>query len=79
MPSGRSRWKALRPGVEWEFETLVLPRELTRNAITRLLVQKADSAGWELDRVRITSDGKRRIRLRRKIIRQRPEVVFLLT
>jgi len=79
MPSGRTRWRALRPGLEWEFETIVLPREWSRNAITRLLVQKADSAGWELDRVRIAPDGKRRIRLRRKIIRQRPDVIFLLS
>lgn len=62
--------RALRPGVEWEFESIVLPRELSRNVVTRLLVERAESGGWELARTRIGSDGVRRIQLRRKIIRQ---------
>lgn len=62
--------RALRPGVEWEFESIVLPRELSRNVVTRLLVERAENGGWELARTRIGSDGVRRIQLRRKIIRQ---------
>lgn len=58
-------------GVEWEFETLVLPQELSRNVVTRVLVERAEHGGWELDRLRIGNDGKRRVVLRRKIIRQR--------
>lgn len=58
-------------GIEWEFETLVLDRELSRNVVTRLLVERAEHGGWELDRLRIGNDGKRRVVLRRKIIRQR--------
>jgi hypothetical protein len=57
--------------VEWEFETLTLPRDFTRNVVTRMLVDRAEHAGWELDRVRIGNDGVRRVVLRRKIIRQR--------
>ena len=57
-------------GVEWEFEQLVLPRDLSRGAVTRLLVERAEYGGWELARTRITPDGTRRIILRRKIIRQ---------
>ena len=64
-------------GVEWQFERLVIPREQPRNAVTRLLVERAEYGGWELDRVRIASDGTRRIVLRRKIIRQRPTVWFV--
>ena len=60
-----------RSGVEWEFETLRLPRELSRNAVRGLLVERAEHGGWELDRLRIGNDGIRRIVLRRKIIRQR--------
>ena len=60
-----------RSGVEWEFETLLLPRELSRNAVRQLLVERAEHGGWELDRLRIGHDGKRRVVLRRKIIRQR--------
>lgn len=58
-------------GVEWEFQTLVLSRDLSRSAVRRLLVEQAEHGGWELDRVRIAQDGVRRIVLRRKIIRQR--------
>jgi len=65
-------------GVEWEFDRLTLPRELSRNVVTRLLVERAELGGWELDRVRIGPDGVRRVVLRRKIIRQaRPTVLYL--
>ena len=63
--------RPLRPGVEWEFERLTLSREFSRNVVTKLLVERAEHGGWELDRVRITPDGTRRVILRRKIIRQR--------
>ena len=52
-----SRTRALRPGVEWEFNTFKLSRELSRNAVTRLLVTEAETGGWELDRLRMTEDG----------------------
>ena len=60
-----------RPGVEWEFDTMTVPRELSRNVVTRMLVDRAEVGGWELDRLRIGPDGVRRVVLRRKIIRQR--------
>jgi hypothetical protein len=64
--------------VEWEFDRLTLPRELSRNVVTRLLVDRAERGGWELDRVRIGPDGVRRVVLRRRIIRQiRPEIQFI--
>lgn len=56
-------------GVEWEFDRITLSRELSRNAVTRLLTDRAEYGGWELDRVRITADGTRRVILRRKIIK----------
>ncbi len=55
--------------VEWEFDKVSFPSEFSRNVVTRLLVERAEHGGWELDRVRITPDGTRRIVLRRKIIR----------
>ena len=70
--------RALRPGVEYEFDKLVIPREESRNVVTRLLVDRAEHGGWELDRVRIGADGTRRVILRRKIIRQ-PRLDFYLT
>jgi phage gp46-like protein len=68
--------RALNPGVEYEFERLTLPRDLSRNVVTRLLVDRAEHGGWELDRLRIAHDGSRRVILRRKIIRQRPTYAF---
>lgn len=67
---GREQRRATTPGVEWEFDRLFLPRDLSRSAVTRLLVERAELGGWVLDRVQIGPDGHRRIVLRRKIIRQ---------
>ena len=58
-------------GVEWEFDNVTFSREFPRGVVTKLLVERAEHGGWELDRVRITPDGTRRVVLRRKIIRQR--------
>lgn len=58
------------PGVEWEFERVTFSREFSRNVVTKLLVERAEHGGWELDRVRIGPDGTRRVILRRKIIRR---------
>lgn len=74
----RARGRALRPGVEYEFDKLVIPPDESRNVVTRLLVDRAEHGGWELDRVRIGADGIRRVVLRRKIIRQ-PRLNFYLT
>ncbi|MCW2846789.1 MAG: hypothetical protein JWR90_763 [Marmoricola sp.] len=67
---------ALRPGVEYEFDRLVIPPEHSRNAVTRMLVELAEQGGWELDRLRLGPDGTRRVQLRRRIIRQR--IAFLI-
>jgi hypothetical protein len=63
--------RALSPGVEYEFERLTISREFSRSSVTRMLVDRAEHGGWELDRLRLSSDGTRRVVLRRKIIRQR--------
>ena len=55
--------------MEWEFEQVAFSREMSRNVVTKLLVDRAEHGGWELDRVRIGADGIRRVILRRKIIR----------
>ena len=67
----RAHRRPPRNGVEWEFETLTLPRDFSRSVVTRLLVDRAEHGGWELDRVQIRADGTRRVVLRRRIIRQR--------
>ena len=66
-----ARRRALRAGVEYEFDKLTISREFSRSAVTRMLVDRAEHGGWELDRLRLAPDGTRRVVLRRKIIRQR--------
>ena len=58
-----------REGVEWEFDEVAFSRELSRSAVVRLLVERAEFGGWTLDRLRLLPDGTRRVVLRRKIIR----------
>jgi phage gp46-like protein len=62
--------------VEYEFERITLSRQLSRNVVARLLTDRAEHGGWELDRLRMFPDGTRKVVLRRKIIRQtRPTYV----
>ena len=58
--------------VEWEFDKVSFSQEFPRTVVTKLLVERAEHGGWELDRVRVAPDGTRRVVLRRKIIRVRP-------
>jgi hypothetical protein len=61
---------------EYEWAPLRLPPEVTRlSASTRLSIE-AEYRGWELTRVRLYTDGSRRVLLRRKKTRsenQRPD------
>ncbi len=51
---------------DYEWIPLRLPPDLTRiNASTRLSIE-AEYRGWELTRVRLYTDGSRRVLLRRK-------------
>ncbi|MCZ2525815.1 hypothetical protein GQS52_22615 [Streptomyces sp. SCUT-3] len=56
--------------VEYEFQDLYVPRGVSRNATRRLLTDHAEYGHWELDRLRLYPDGSRRVRLKRRIIRQ---------
>ena len=62
--------RGLGPGVEYEFQKLTLPRELSRNVVARMLIDCAERGGWELDRHLLFPDGTRKVTMRRKIIRQ---------
>jgi hypothetical protein len=55
---------------EYEFRSLLLPRDVSRNEARRLLTDEAEYGHWELDRLRLYPDGRRKVVLRRKIIRQ---------
>ena len=70
MNGVRTQGPRLGRGVEWEFDRVTFSREFPRTVVTKLLVERAEHGGWELDRVRIAADGTRRVVLRRRIIRQ---------
>ncbi|MFD7923647.1 DUF5703 family protein [Streptomyces sp. NPDC059740] len=55
---------------EYEFRDVYVPRGVSRKNATRLLTEHAEYGHWELDRLRLFPDGSRRVRLRRRIIRQ---------
>lgn len=66
-PRGRlpASWAAALSD-EYEWIPLRLPPDMTRlTASTRLSIE-AEYRGWELTRVRLYTDGSRRILLRRK-------------
>jgi hypothetical protein len=74
--SGRGE-RAARSAAEYEFERLTIPPDFSKSFVTRLLVDRAERGGWEIDRVRVLHDGTRKVVLRRKIIRQpRPVYAF---
>jgi hypothetical protein len=56
---------------DYEYQRLTLPRGTTRNGAQRLLTDAAEHGHWELDRLRLYPDGRRRVVLRRRILRVR--------
>jgi len=54
---------------EYEVDRFWLPRSHSRTAVRRLLTDRAEYGGWELARVRLLPDGRRRVTLRRRVIR----------
>ena len=74
--ASRGRAGSGRTSPEYEFERLTISRDFSKSFVTRMLVDRAERGGWELDRVRVLADGTRKVVLRRKIIRQsRPTYV----
>ncbi|WP_460741306.1 DUF5703 family protein [Mariniluteicoccus endophyticus] len=61
-----------RPEPEYEVERLRIDHTWSKNAVRRLLTDRAEYGGWELERLRRYRDGSREIWVRRKIIRVRP-------
>jgi hypothetical protein len=55
--------------MEFEFQRFWLPHTQSRSAVLRLLTDAAEYGGWELDRLRLLPDGRRRVVLRRRIIK----------
>jgi hypothetical protein len=57
--------------VDYEYQRLTLPRGTSRNVAQRLLTDAAERGHWELDRLCLYPDGRRRVVLRRRIMRVR--------
>ncbi|MSO26790.1 MAG: hypothetical protein EXQ60_01820 [Candidatus Nanopelagicales bacterium] len=53
----------------WEFRNIDMSRETSRESARELLTSVAETDNWELDQLRIFPDGRRRARLRRRVIR----------
>lgn len=66
MPQGWEEVVKADPTDDYEWIPLRLPPDVTRvSASTRLSIE-AEYRGWELTRVRLYTDGSRRVLLRRK-------------
>ena len=51
---------------DWEYQPVRLPPDVTRISATVQLGIRAEFGGWELSRVRLYSDGTRKVLLKRK-------------
>ena len=53
----------------WEYREFTMPRSIPRDDARAALTELAEHGSWELARLRIYPDGRRRVWLRRRIIR----------
>ena len=53
----------------WEFREILFSRDSDREETRQLLAYKAERGRWELDQTRIFRDGRKKVRLRRKVYR----------
>lgn len=51
---------------DWEYVPLKLPPDVTRVTASMRLAIQAEFGGWELSRVRLYTDGSRKVLLKRK-------------
>jgi hypothetical protein len=53
----------------WEYRELAFPQHVPRELAREVLTASAETQRWELDRTRIFRDGRRVVRLRRRVYR----------
>ena len=53
----------------WEYTEVALPRDVTRETARLYLTEVAETGRWELAKVHLLPDGRRRITLRRRVYR----------
>ena len=73
-PSAGGRWpvttaRSAATTSTWEYREVSLPRGTGRDAARAALVEAAELGRWELARLRLYPDGRRKAWLRRRILR----------
>lgn len=58
-----------RRGTTWEYRELSFPRGTTREDTRTVLTGVAETGHWELERLHLFPDGRRIVRLRRRVYR----------
>ena len=58
-----------RQAATWEYRELSMPRGTSRESARVALTGAAETGHWELDRLRLFPDGRRRVILRRRVIK----------
>jgi hypothetical protein len=58
-----------RRAATWEYREMSFPRGTSREAARVLLTGAAETDHWELDQLRLYPDGRRIVRLRRRVYR----------
>lgn len=53
----------------YEYREFALPRETSRDVARSVLTEYAEYGHWELARLRLYPDGRRRVWLRRRVMR----------
>jgi hypothetical protein len=61
--------RSFRAEPVWEFREISFSRDSDREETRQLLTFKAERGRWELDQTRIFRDGRKKVRLRRKVYR----------
>jgi hypothetical protein len=61
-----------KASAHYEYRQVSLPRTASRDVARAVLTEFAEYGRWELDRHRIYPDGRRSVRLRRRIIKVSP-------
>lgn len=56
-------------GGAYEYREVSMPRDSTRDAVRTALTEYAEYGHWELARLRVYPDGRRRAWLRRRVMR----------
>ena len=56
-------------GATYEFREVSLPRDSSRDAVRSTLTEFAEYGHWELARLRIYPDGRRKAWLKRRVVR----------